>query len=293
MATLFDLHRSVKIVRIAAEDGRRLADGEEHAGEVITIGIKSPTQATHSYLLEVLTDAREEAEAEAKASGLLENLKLNAGSWTREQLVDLILRVELGSVQEESDLAPNADGEGLSDAEKKALTGTPEQQRAAEQAEAVKRRQDRRKTQLEELPTEELIEILAELQMRLAILAQSTAKFMTAQLCVVIVHPEPPYAPMFSYTEKDESGQPNENWIGNLQPATVNLLNDIRSEFFAEMTDKKLRAQATNPGFTKAGRSRSNRRGFRGGIGKTPATFRPALSDSSASASGSIASTKS
>lgn len=293
MATLFDLHRSLRIVRIAAADGRRLADDEVYEGEVITLGLKSPTQAIQARLMEFLAQARDDAEAEAKKTGMLGNLKLNAAQWTTDQMIQLILTLEIGAVQEEADLAPNADGADLTDEQKAELKDVPqEEQREREQAAATKRRQERRKAELQEMDLSKLTELLAELQLRLAILSQATTKFLMAQLCAIIVQPEPPHTQMFTYDEHDINGHRNPNYIGDLQPETMELLGTIRSEFFADLSEQKIRAQATNAGFMKAGRSRNNRRGSRGGIGKTPATFRRALSDSSQNESGSTASTK-
>ena len=278
--SLFDLHREVKIVELKDDDG-----------DVVKFGIKSPTHATHSYLLELLNTERAKAEKDAMEGGMRQNFLIGASQWAKDECIELILRMEYGNVEAEADLAPNADGAELTDEQKVAAEkeNTAKRQRA-EEAEAVKKRQERRKEQLVQQSEPELHGILADLQIRLAVLATATSKFMSAQLCAVIVEPEPPYKPLFELDPMIEDDQGHEiqnpKYIGHLQPTVFGLLNDERTKFFDEMSEKALRRQSQRGDFLPRGRRRNRVRGFRGAMELTPVTSPPPPSASSTSASG-------
>ena len=127
---------------------------------------------------------------------------------------------------------------------------------------------------------DELYTIYADLNLKLACMLQATGKFTIAQLCAVIVDPEPPNAPMFS--ENPEAP----NYFGHLQPETVDALSEARNKFFADLSEKNLRRQAEAPDFSSSGKSGRKRRGSRGGIGQIQRISPPPPSVSTAAESG-------
>ena len=245
MASLFELHRAFKAITITDDEGNQTE-----------IGIRALDQETSESLNEKLFALSQKAENEAKTQNLREQIVARAKDFTRQQLTDLILRIEQQTAYSLADLAPTSD-----------------------EAAAIEKWRTYRTDQIRQMPESEVRELYVDHQHRLSIKNKSVNDFVNSQIVAMVVDPKT-QEPILSEDPKSEK------YINRLMPETRKELHDAVQEFLKSATEKVLRKISKDASFLPSGQSPKPSINSPGELIEISSSSPPAPSGSSPSGSG-------